>query len=111
MPMRRPLFMFYELMTLFSPLLANSALQRGREHSGLFCCAATDLSETLSVGQVVQKGFWHGSRGGACGSERLSLVLCCTSLSHSHRNQILFPTQEKLQVCHLPFHFTFLEML
>lgn len=55
---------------VFSLVSKLCALQCGRECSGLFCGAAAARSETLSVGQVVQKGFWHGSRGGACGSYR-----------------------------------------
>lgn len=45
---------------VFSLVSRLCAQQCGREHSGLFCCAATALSEMLGVGQVVQKGFWQG---------------------------------------------------
>lgn len=66
----------------------------------------------LGFGQVAWKDSGMGAgKGHVDPTERLSSVLCCVSLSQSHKNHILLPTEEKLQVCQLLSHFSFLEIL
>lgn len=56
-----PLFVFCELMKLFSSLLANCVLCSVEGNARDYF---TVPSEMLGVGQVVQKGSSHGSRKG-----------------------------------------------
>lgn len=98
MPMRpSPTHVLWTDKAVFSLVIKLCALQCGRECLGLFCCAATALSEMLGVTQVVQNGFWHGSSTGACGSYwkaffsfvlYISFSLSQESGSPSHRTEI-----------------------
>lgn len=104
MPMRlSPVHVLWTYAAVFSLVSKICALRHGRECSAFSCCAGTALSEMLGVGQVAQKEFLCGRR------RSMWSVVFYTSLSR--RNQILLPTEEKLQVCPSSSHFSFLEIL
>lgn len=99
MPARlAPIHVLWTDEAVFSHVSRLCAPWCGRQCSGLLCCPATAPSEMLGVGKGVQKGFWHGSRGGACGwywKAFFSVVLYISfplsqkSDSPSHRREIV----------------------
>lgn len=79
--------------------MSADCVLRGVEGNAQDCFAVLPLPllKCSVLGRECRKDSGMGAgEEHVVGTERLSSVLCCTSLSHCHRSQILLPTEEKL---------------